>query len=58
MNWSAPPRSTNVQVLAVGQPSKKFTRSPPICRSSNIAHVPSCDSFISEQVDCIEAPVA
>ena len=58
MNCSAPPRSTRVQVLALGQPSKKLKRSPPICRSSNRSHVPKCCGWMSEQVDWMLAPTA
>lgn len=58
MNCSAPPLRTSVHVFAAGQPSKKLNRSPPICRSSNRAHVPRCWGWMSEQVDEMLPPVA
>ena len=58
MNCSAPPLSTRVHVFALGQPSKKLKRSPPIWRSSKRSHVPRCSGRISEQVEDILPPVA
>ena len=50
-NCSAPPRRSMVQVLALGQPSKKLNRSLPTCVSVNVSHVPSWFSFRFKQDD-------